>query len=209
MIARVCSECGASLTGRPPQTKTCSDNCRSRRSRRIRRANTQVEEFAEANNAGAAEIAAIVRREAPDVVTRVMKDQLQPIVREALTEDVLQAISNLVGLTPRAVAALDADLDSEDATIRQRAYTLLIKYTVGHPSLVKPSDAEAGSQLVVNFNLPRPAEDETTDQIEHVTELQVCDMCHEEKDASEFVTGSARCQPCFDEWRAKVLAEFS
>lgn len=210
-LARTCSECPNTLAGKPPQTKTCGDACRLKRSRRIRRANQEVEEFAERNNAGAAEIAAIVRREAPDVVTKVMREQLQPIVREALTEDVLRAVSDMVGLTPAAVAALNEDLESEDATVRQRAYSLVIKYTVGHPALVKPIDAEHG-QLVVNFNLPRPegggSEEHTDAELPEIQELRVCDRCGEEKDADELVAGSSRCLSCFAADKARILEQF-
>lgn len=191
------------------RTLSCSNACRLKRSRRIRRANDQMEGFAEANNAGAAEIAAIVRREAPDVVTRVMKDQLEPIVREALTEDVLRAINELVGLTPRAVAALTEDLECQDATIRQRAYTLLIKYTVGHPAIIKAEDALSGQKLEVNFNLPRPEPDAWEPVEDAAPVTQECDICHATKDVEEFVAGSTRCQSCFDAWRDRIKAEFA
>ena len=205
-LARTCSECPNSLEGKGPRTVTCSNACRLRRSRRIRRANARVEEFAEANNVGAQEIAAIVRREAPDVVTRVMKEEIRPIVRESLDEDVLRAIHGMVGLTPAAVQALEEDLLSDDKVIRQRAYSLVIKYTVGHPALVK-DDVTQAQQLVVNFGLPRPDADDL--QPANTIELHECDMCHEPKPASEFVAGSDRCTACFAEFAAKIRAQFA
>lgn len=207
---RVCSECGASLAGKDHRQKTCSNKCRLARSRRQRRANQEFEDLGEAANEGGRTIAQIVRTEATDVVSRVLKDQLQPIVREALTEDVLRAISDLVGLTPRAVQAMTEDLESDNEILRQRAYTLLIKYTVGHPAIVKAEDAAAGQQMVVNFNLPRPDDlVDNTAVIADSEELRLCDMCETEKPTSEFVAESPRCQACFADWRDKVLAEFS
>ncbi len=209
---RTCSECAAPLSGKSVRAVTCSDRCRLARSRRIRRANREVEEFAQHNNAGAQEIAAIVRREAPSLVTRVMADQLAPIVREALTEDVLRAVDALVHLTPRAVELLAADLESEDSTVRQRAYTLVTKYTVGHPALIKSEDTDPHSQLVVNFNLPRPgaAALSPSDAITVEDEdSRVCDMCHAEKGAGEFVSGSTRCADCFAQWRETVMEQFA
>ena len=196
------------LSGKSVRAVTCGNACRLKRSRRVRRQNQEVEDFQEANNAGVNEIAAIVRREAPDVVTRVMKAELQPIVRQALTEDVLRSISELVGLTPRAVQALHEDLESDDKTIRQRAYTLLIKYTVGHPALVKNDEMDDTRQLVVNFNLPRPDDPPPTEDLPaEAEELRSCDMCGEEKTEAEFAAGSSRCLTCFEEWKERVLAE--
>lgn len=211
MAVRTCSECGKPLASKSVTAKTCTNACRLKRSRRIRRANVEVQDFAERNNAGAQEIAAIVRREAPDVITRVMKTELAPIVREALTEDVLRAINTLVGLTPRAVQALMEDLESTDATIRQRAYTLLIKYTVGHPALIKADDSAGQGQMVVNFNLPRPEAPDPAEPAatEDAVALRTCDMCAEDKPEDEFVAGSARCQACFEAWRANIVEQFT
>lgn len=188
---------------------TCSDKCRAKRSRRERRANRQVEEFAQANNAGAQEIAAIVRREAPDVVKKVFNDEIRPIVREAINEDVLRAIEGMVGLTPAAVAALQEDLESDDATIRQRAYSLVIKYTVGHPALVK-DDITREQNMTVNFNLPRPDEADLAAHNTEATELRECDMCREDKVwPDEFEAGSTRCKECHAEFTAKIRAQFA
>jgi hypothetical protein len=205
-MERRCSECPASLAGRKAQTKTCSSKCRSERSRRLARANTDE------GQSRLAEIAHIVRGEAPEIAHRVVQEELRPIVREALTEDVLRSLQRMVGLTPLMVDAIEEDLASEDATIRQRAYSLVMKYTVGHPAVVRPEESNAGQQLVVNFQLPRPGEaavpgsirDEPVDA--ESTELVPCDACGEDKLASEFVSGSTRCQECFDKRAAEVKA---
>lgn len=201
------------MLGKSVQARTCSEKCRSTRSRRIKRTNRDVEEFAAANNAGAQEIAAIVRREAPDVITKVMKDELRPIVREALTEDVLRAVEQMLGLTPRAVELLAADLESEDSTVRQRAYTLVTKYTIGHPALLKADDDAGAGQITVNFALPRPESEPQEPEQGAIgaesEELRTCDSCQEDKPESQFVAGSDRCRTCFEEQKAEVLAAFA
>jgi hypothetical protein len=112
----------------------------------------------------------------------------------------------MVGLTPRAVQLLAEDMEHDDAVIRQRAYTLVAKYTLGHPALVKAEDADGSKQIVVNFNLPRPEDADVTAEVEEDT--VECDTCHEDKLASEMVSGSTRCQACHDKTRAEVLARF-
>jgi hypothetical protein len=130
--------------------------------------------------------------------------------RQALTEDVLRAIERLVGLTPAAVNALTEDLMGDDKVIRQRAYTLLFKYTTGHPALVKPEDTDDKSQLVVNFNLPRPdLKDDAEVEPEAADELKVCDLCSQEKPVSEFEVGSSRCTECFEAWKKTIAEQFA
>lgn len=206
-LARTCSECGTALLGKSLQAKTCGPACRSTRSRRQKRTNSELELLNE--DSGINEITRIVRRESPDVAKDVIRKELGPIVRQALTEDVLRAIEKLVGLTGKAVAALEEDLGSEDATIRQRAYTLLIKYTAGHPALVKADDTTDSSQLVVNFNLPRPDVDQVSVLDTDATELKTCDQCNEEKPVDEFESGSDRCVPCFEKWKATIVAQYA
>lgn len=150
-----------------------------------------------------------MNRQAPDEITKVMREELRPVVREAISDDVLRAIQNMLGLAPRAVELLHEDLESEDSTIRQRAYTLLLKYTVGHPAALRAADGE-DRKLEIELTLPRPEAEAlepapATDEIE----LLECDMCHVTKDATEFVAGSTRCQTCFDDWRANVIERFA
>jgi hypothetical protein len=141
------------------------------------------------------------------VAHEVMRETLRPVVREALTEDVLAAIAEMVGLTPKAVQMLKLDLEAEDSTVRQRAYTLLLKYTVGHPAVVQPSDADPGKQMVVNFNLPRPADaqGEDSDIVSAEAEsLRVCVVCAADKPESEFVANSDRCWDCHRQMQSKI-----
>lgn len=193
------------------RAKTCCPAHRLQRSRRIRRANREVEEYQEQHNAADQEVAAIVRGEAPDVIKDVMRAQLGPVVREALTEDVLRAVQSMLGLTPKAVELLREDMESDDKVLRQRAYMLVTKYTIGHPALLQHEDASGSGQLTVNFNLPRPTDDPTIIEVDVLPdeELKTCDMCNAEKPSSEFVAESDRCQDCFEKWKASVLEQFA
>jgi hypothetical protein len=205
--ARVCSECGGSLEGKAPQAKTCSVQCRQRRARRRKRVNDEAEQAEQA-------VREIVVREHDHVVERVLQQELQPVVREAIDEDVIRAIDQMVKLTPAAVEALRLDLQSTDAVLRQRAAALVVKYTVGHPALVKATE-DTAQPLQVIFNLPRPGDSTGTENTEGeaiedvIEEDRVCDLCGEQKSATEFVAGSERCKTCFEDYKARVLAEFA
>jgi hypothetical protein len=149
-----------------------------------------------------------VRGESEDVLPEVVKEELRPVVREAITEDVMRGIQEMVRLTPKAVEALTQDLESDDAVIRQRAYTLLIKYTVGHPAIINRDDDPDQKQLIVNFELPRP--DAPAPAIESVVVGQsICDLCGEEKPLDQFVDGSERCRSCWETQKAKVAERFA
>ncbi len=160
------------------------------------------------------EITERVRHEQADVAHKVIEEEIRPVVRESITQDTLKAISDMVGLTPRAVAAIADDLASEDAVIRQRAYTLIMKYTVGHQAIVRPPEEDKSQPLTVHFELPRPAAPESEPDLDPVEDeaqdLKECDLCHINKPLPDFVSGSDRCKECFDAQQAKavdILAE--
>ncbi len=206
----MCSECGASLEGKQPQTKTCSTNCRVKRSRRIK-ASRAKGGTNHGLNEHQAEISARVRGETADIAHRVIEEELRPVVREAITEETLRAISDMVGLAPRAVEKIGAE--SEDSTVRQRAYSLITKYTVGHPSIVKPEETDSNQQLNINFQLPRPTDDasevievESAVELEDDGETRACDLCGEDKTVTQFVAGSDRCVACFDQQQERAKA---
>lgn len=210
--ARTCSECGVSLQGYAPQAKTHSAKCRKARQIRLRGLDRAAQRDAKQTyNAPAPlqEIMNAVNAETnSNLVKSVVREQLAPIVRDALTEDTLRAIQKLLSLTPQAVDALAEDLGSDDSVIRQRAYSLHLKYTVGHPALVKADDADGSKQIVVNFALDRPAQgDYEAEAI--AAEFKTCDLCNEEKPDTEFVGSSDRCQSCVDEFKQRVLDQVS
>jgi predicted nucleic acid-binding Zn ribbon protein len=206
-VARTCSECWDSLKGKPVHTKTCSDKCRARRSRRLAR---------EKREAGALkalpehqkDIAARVRRQTPDAIRTVAQEELRPVVREAITEETMRAIQQMVGLAPAAIEALAADLVSPSEKIRQGAAKLILQYTVGNaPS---PED-DAARNLTVHFDLPRP--EQTQEQIDdpEVIDAEVvdeptktCDSCGADKPVTSFVANSDRCSSCYEEQRKRA-----
>lgn len=199
---RRCSECENSLAGKAPTTKTCSDPCRNRRSRRLAKENAREVPPEQ-------KLAQALQGEYKDAAHEVIQQQLAPVVREAMTEDVLSAIQSLVGLTPAAVRAIEMDLGDEDSTVRQRAYTLLLKYTVGHPAVVQARDADPNQQMVVHFNLPRPEAVVEADATEYVEDdLRTCDECGKEDVPGMFIGASDRCTACYDKRQADVLSRF-
>lgn len=207
---RRCSECGGALptTSRGHRT-TCSNKCRLARKRRLDKEAARWQEDNDAHT-GTQVMRAQARDEVRAELPHVIQQELRPVVREAITEEVIRAINELVGLAPLAVAKIHEDIQSDDALIRQKAYTLLMKYTVGHPSLVQPADTAQGSQINVSFELPRPDQHaiQTDADAEVIPEEdKSCDMCQEVKPASQFVANSARCLSCFESWKATILSE--
>lgn len=205
VLARVCSECGAPLAGKSVRAKTCSVRCRQARARRLRSAHVDARALEDTR-----EIRDLVRTAGQDAVQQVIKQELAPVVREAIDDDVLRAISKMVGLTTRAVEVLAADLESEDAVIRQRSAALVVKYTVGHPALVKSAD-EMPPHLEVHFSLPRPDSEPILteyDEDGQTVDERSCDMCGQLKPIAEFVAGSDRCSACFEESRREIRKQF-
>ena len=211
--ARRCSECGSPLTGRSPRALTCSDKCRWDRKRRVDRQLAQERADNEAPD-GVRQIREAVRGETHSLVDKVLKEELRPVVREAITEETIRAINSLVHLAPRAVELIAQDMEDDDPLVRQKAYTLMMKYTVGHPALVAHEDAAAGSQINVNFELPRPtaiaaADAEATEAEVVEPEDRTCDLCETTKPVTEFVANSSRCTECFDRWKETILQAHS
>lgn len=200
-MERTCSECGDPIRERGANAKTCGDACRQARSRRLKR--TRVRNIEKTKYEPHQKIVAeIVNGERDDLLHDIVEEELRPVVRESITEDVLTSIGQLVALTPKAIAALEDDLTSDDPVLRQRAYTLLMKYTVGHNALVEsPEDADA-KNLNVSFHLPRPGADVESS----AEELRECDSCFQHRPLSEFVANSTRCQSCFADARKEAEA---
>jgi hypothetical protein len=146
----------------------------------------------------------VVTGEQSDVVRKVVEEEIRPVVREAITNDVMESIRDLVALSPAAISAIEDDLTGNDPVLRNKAYTLLIKYTVGHSALVESPDDDDQKNLTVNFSMPRPSD--TSDAVEaDAEEILQCDSCGIDKPASAFIGSSHRCEDCFD--KAKQMAE--
>jgi hypothetical protein len=207
-LAPRCTECGGSLEGKPAGTKTDSVACRSKRARRLKRQHKEA--GAMKLREGMHEVSSVVTAGAKDAAHEVMKEELRPLVREAMTEQVLLGIGNLVQVTPRAIELLTRDMESADETIAQRAYTLLLKYTLGNPSVAPPPTHAAPAGLTVVLGLPRPG-DETSPEVQQpseAVELRQCQDCREEKPVDEFIAGSERCSSCFDGMRGLLKDRF-
>lgn len=181
-MALVCAECGETIPEKSRRRVTCSPKCRKRRERRVNREKRQL------RGQSRVEREVISSAALKDAVSK----ELAPVVREALTEEVLTAAKGLIRLTPKAIERLNQDLDHPDATIRQRAYQTVIKI-VGHPALM-PERATEDKSLTVHFNLPRP---EANGAVE-VVETKTCDFCGTAKKAEEFIGDSERCRECYD-----------
>lgn len=204
---RVCSECRTPIEQRAPSAKTCGDRCRDKRRRRLKAAEGQAN-LIEINAARD-----IARFDVADAeIRKAVATQLGPIVRDAIDENVMEAVARIVHLTPQAVDVLEAQLSDENPTIQQRAATTVVKYTIGHPALVRPPD-EKPAEFVVNIGLPRPdsTEPEVPLSAEHaiIVEYRVCDSCGTEKPDADFVAGSDRCHDCFNKIRREVLAKLT
>lgn len=201
--SRRCSECSASLTGMQSTAKTCGENCRKKRTRRLAKKKTRVvpEHLAPMHDA------VVAAQE--DVLHDVAVAELTPIVREAITDDVLLAVDKLMrNVLPAALDAIADDIAGEDKDLRQRAYTLLMKYTLGNPSVAPKQDAPSGQQVVVNFELPR-AGSAPADVEAEADEQQTCSECGTERSISDFLEASTRCVHCDAALRARVDERFS
>src|SRR5690606_23634205 len=170
-----------------PRAKTCSGACRTKRSRRLKKLNkdrTRKATEAKTTPEPQRSLRQSVRAEIEDALRPVVQEELRPAVREAITQDTYDAIRDLVALTPAAVASLKADLLSDNEVIRQRASSLIMKYTVGHQAIIRPEDDPSQKQIVVNFALPRPEStpeppppgDNDDDEPQDLRECMVCNI---------------------------------
>jgi len=209
-LHRVCTECGKQLLTTNPRAKTCSQKCRNRRSRRLA-AERRAQELAERqiNPAVDGVGTAAVAKADGDLLARVMQEELRPVVRENITQDTLRAIQRLVALTPLMVEAMGRDLQHPDPQIRQRAYTVGMRYTLGHSAIVTPPEEASRQTMTVIFDgMVRPGQ-EPAPELEAPpvdTAPRICNSCDETKPADQFVEHSDRCKTCHDELHARMSA---
>ncbi len=209
---RKCSECNKRLPN--ANQRTCSDSHRQLRARRKKReAQAHAIKIAEAKDLPEhlKALSDANNKLVKDVGRDLVVKQMTPVIREAITEDVMQGIRDMVRLTPRMVALIEEDMESRDPQIRQKAYTLLARYTLGNAS-VAPAPAEvAPAPMQVSFVLPRPGDaclnGDVAQDVQHV-DLRTCAQCNQDKPAGEFVGDSDRCQGCHDALQAKVQEQF-
>jgi hypothetical protein len=203
---RTCLNCGKDIGHRGTRAKTCDATCRKALERKTQAAADIAAVVAEAPpSAHLGDAASIAKRE----VEAQVRDIVKPVVREALTEDVLGALQDLIRLTPAAVATLADHMDGDDPVLAQKAATTTLRYTVGHQALVTPQAATA-PQLVVNFDLPRPAPGSSPDDPDDEDSFETfeCDVCHTVHLIAERVAGANRCVECHEKRKAAVLEQY-
>lgn len=229
----VCTECGTPFIA-TQASKTCTPACRMKRVRR-RGKGDKREWFTDFSDVTKAmeKAAANAVDDLPKVAREVLAEELRPAIREAMTGQVLQSIGDMVrDLLPLALLALKDDLtamtpmfDDEGAPLlgpngehihlpdydrRQRATTLVTRYTIGQPGLAPQPEAPEQAPITVIFpSMPAPTahvEAEASEVFELVEGQRVCDICDTAKPADEFVGASSRCQPCHDAHRARIDA---
>jgi uncharacterized protein YciI len=215
---RPCPECGRLFVVKRADTVTCSPKCRSRRKRRQDKGVPEALLTAEAQ-AHLEEIRKVADEGAIAVAGEILREEIRPIVREALTADVLSAISDLVALTPLMVAGLKEELtgaplrDPEtglplkingepiiavDADRRLKAIQLLARYTIGAPGLAPQPDVKERPIAISFGDIPRPDW--------YGTDQRECDICLQPRLEAEFVDGSSRCTHCQAELEAQAAA---
>jgi len=212
----ICSECGKKL---PPGSKTtrrtCSDKCRAERSRRIREGHARAQEEAleevQVTTTAQKAMGRAITANIDDRIHKVLDRELGPIVREHITEDVQRSIAALLGMMPLAVNAIMEDLAQEDSyDRRQKAYTLLMKYTAGHPKLITDADPTPPSVTVVFPGMERP---EGVPEATLADDVFECDACAEVQSVDQRAApGADRCKTCHENLQARrheILAEIS
>jgi hypothetical protein len=236
-VQKICSECGEPFIAATDAAKTCCEAHRKRRERRKKRQGTAFTDYDVDVSATAlamekATSAAVA--DLPNVARELIRDELRPAVREALSGQVLESIGDMLGLMPLVQAALKDDLTAltpvwndegnqlldthgEPALVpdydrRAKAVALMLKYTVGQPGLAPQPDApEAAGVTVVFSGMPEPTIVSTADELpeERLAELESgesrqCDICNEVKARDLFIGASSRCEECQGKLRVRV-----
>lgn len=194
--ARKCRFCGDPIPESEGNALYCRPSHRGAFSRRKRKLDD--EELAGALSAG---------EQAEKIALGLVRENLAPVVREALTEDVLAGIRQLIGHVPKAVETAYGLLDSGDEDVRYRAASLIMRHSIGHKQLVPDVNEGAGAEVNVFFGIPRPDRDGTGDDAIEAAVERECDSCGESKPDDQFVGNSDRCLTCHERIRdsAKVV----
>lgn len=138
-----------------------------------------------------------------------IRERIEPITRELLTDEVLQQLSVLTDLLPMALKELSYELSVdedgkplvEDSELRHKAAMQVLKWTVGNQSIAPAGEGHDATQIQVviggsmQTDIPDP-------QAQHmmvdgeVVEMRECSECHISKPTDEFVGQSNRCLVC-------------
>lgn len=197
-MQRPCTEC-PTLLPEGSRAKTCSDSCRQKRARRVKKARGDAGRASAAARGMTADQKAALE----DVAHEVMAKELTPVIREAITEEALGSLRALVGLLPGVIEGLETDIYDTDDLVRQKAHTLVLRYALGSGAATD----DAGAALTIINAMPRPdssAPEASDAEITDATEMRVCDICEDEKPAPQFVGASSRCEDCMAKLQSKV-----
>lgn len=239
MANLVCSECGERLPeGTHPSRLTCPDtpdkpSCANRRKQRLKSAARKAaRQRAKPRSASGglehdyrgepmhqAAIPSVsgVSSAIDEIGHKVIAEELRPMIRQALTDNVLDALTKLVGITPDIVARLAEDVNDEDPVVRQKAYGLVLRYVLGHGAVQPKDEAERATMTVLFESMPRPAPDATSPEPPQLPEpaveveadeLKPCEDCNVEKPVTEFDNDAPRCRQCVAEYKAKRVEQF-
>lgn len=213
---RACEICGKDISHRGKAAKTCSDECRQVKHKLNKQAQKRRARAREAARrteitATAEEVAGL----ADTVAADVLREELRAAInREALTDDVMHDIAQMMRFAPAAIGAAARLMTSTDPDVALKAATLVLKYTMGNPAVAPKPEDPGQAPMQVYFNVP--AAGDTTSRLPdqpaleaEVEEERTCGDCHKTKGASEFVGGSDRCQDCFTKMQEEVAARFA
>lgn len=234
----ICRECGDPFLSSSGRAIVCGKACTARRVRRRKRQGGTFTEWASDFSHDVAEMEKATSQaldDLPNVARDVLAEQIRPAIDKALVQEgVLESLAAMVGLMPRVVAGLAADLDAmkfvydfegkpvrdadgehlqePDQDTRNRAKSHLLKYTAGMPGLAPQPEAQAMAPLVVNFTgmqamVAAPVDASVVELIAEVEAgtSRVCDSCGLAKPVDEFVGGSERCQECHGKVRERAM----
>jgi hypothetical protein len=209
---RKCAICDASLEGRHPAAKTCTRSCQMKLARRNKAAeNRRARKRKSEKRNGLQAIAEAVGggQDTLSIAEEVLREELREhISRAALTEDVVADIKSMVKFAPAAIQVLSMQLASEDETVAQRAANLILKYTMGNPSVAPAPTEQVRQPMQVLFALPDRGEAQPAIEAEPV-ELRTCNDCGQSKAPDEFVGNSDRCKACFERLQLEVRTKFA
>jgi hypothetical protein len=145
-----------------------------------------------------------VSDEAERATQELLREELRPHVREAITDEVVEQVKSLIGHVPLAIEELAAQLHSEDEELRHKAAKEILRHTTGNKAIIPDINADKSQAIIVNFALPRPDPQSTNLAFGPPTieEKRQCDSCLSWKETDEFEGSSDRCAECFKKMKA-------
>lgn len=137
-----------------------------------------------------------------------IREKIEPVTRELLTDTVLKELNSLVNLLPAAIEELKYELSRdadgrpvvEDSDLRHKAAVQLLKFTISNSSIAPASaDREpAPLQVFIGGGMESNVgvRVNTVEVDGELVETRECAECHISKKTGEFVGESPRCLAC-------------